>query len=128
MLKQNNQEKRKQKLFFFFFLCSGNSRWKLSKPDKGDLTRNCGEGTSSRQGSVRSPPLLEQAAETWRDRRHLARLNTWSSANQARNSSLAIRVVISLSFFALFVCWCSFVALIRVNEQLVRGREISVFS
>ncbi|TRZ17645.1 hypothetical protein HGM15179_009507, partial [Zosterops borbonicus] len=60
----------------------GDSRWELSKPDKGDLTRNCGEGTSPRQGSVRSPPHLEQAAETWRDRRHLARLNSWSSANQ----------------------------------------------
>ncbi|XP_072776292.1 uncharacterized protein [Taeniopygia guttata] len=66
----------------FCFLSLGDSRWELSKPDKGDLTRTCGEGTSTRQGSVRSPPLLEQAAETWRDRRHLARLNTWSSANQ----------------------------------------------
>ncbi|XP_021138315.2 uncharacterized protein LOC110356137 isoform X4 [Columba livia] len=37
----------------------GDSRWELSKPDKGDLTNNCGEGTSPGQRSVRSPPLLE---------------------------------------------------------------------
>lgn len=127
MLKQNNQEKKKAKALFF--LCSEDSRWELSKPDKGDLTRNCGEGTSPRQGSVRPPPLLEQAAETWRDRRHLARLNTWSSANQARSSSVAIRIVIALFFFlSLFMCLCSFVAFVRVNEQLVWGRKISVFS
>ncbi|XP_074409522.1 uncharacterized protein LOC102074960 isoform X3 [Zonotrichia albicollis] len=75
---------KKPKPFSLLFcsLSLGDSRWELSKPDKGDLTRTCGEGTSPRQGSVRSPPLLEQAAETWTDRRHLARLNTWSSANQ----------------------------------------------
>lgn len=77
MQKQNKQEKKKAKglLFFFFFspfLCSGDGRWELSKPDKGDLPRNCGEGTSPRQRSGGSPPLLEQAAGIWIARRHFA--------------------------------------------------------
>lgn len=35
MLKQNNKEKESKALFL---LCSGDGRWELSKPDKGDLT------------------------------------------------------------------------------------------
>lgn len=127
MLRQNNQEKESKRSFFFFFsfLCSGDGRWELSKPDKGDLRRNCGEGTSPRQRSGRSPPLLEQAAGTWRNRRHFARLDTWSSANQARTELYCYQgcdIFLSLSLsLSVFVHLCSFVAFIKVNEPLVSG-------
>lgn len=120
MLKQNNQEKGKGFLFlFFFFQCSGDSRWELPKPDKGDLTRNCGEGTSPRQRNVRSPPPLEQAAEICIDRRHFARLNTWSSANQARTGLCCIKMLISLSLsFSPFLCLCVCVVLLHLVRQV----------